>query len=125
MTPAGAITILYSFGAFIGDGEQPVAALVENGAGTFYGTTLAGGTAGDGTAFVIYPGGNESTLHSFGDGTITNDGQMPHAALTNIGGTLFGTTFIGGTLGKGTLFQLAQTGAVTILHNFGDGVGRE
>jgi uncharacterized repeat protein (TIGR03803 family) len=121
MSPGGTVTILYSFGAFVGDGEQPVAALVENGEETFYGTTQAGGTAGDGTAFVIYPAGNESTLHSFGDGKVTNDGQMPHSALANFGGTFYGTTFIGGTLGKGTLFELQQNGTVTILHNFADG----
>ena len=43
-------SVVYHFGG-PGDGSQPFAGLVSNGAGTFYGTTLNGGSNGFGTVF--------------------------------------------------------------------------
>jgi uncharacterized repeat protein (TIGR03803 family) len=54
VSPAGAETILYSFGAGgASDGSSPQAALVMDSAGNLYGTTSAGGAHGDGTVFRI------------------------------------------------------------------------
>jgi uncharacterized repeat protein (TIGR03803 family) len=37
-------------------------------------------------------------------------------------GHLYGTTFLGGTAGKGIIFEISTNGkSFTILHNFGDG----
>src|SRR5208283_4646643 len=66
ITPAGVETILYSFGATAGDGEQPIAGMIQATDGNFYGTTTAGGTANGGTVFKITPAGVETVLHSFG-----------------------------------------------------------
>jgi len=125
ITPQGAVTILHSFGdtSVTNDGAQPVAALVEDG-GVFYGTTLSGGSAGDGAVFSMTRSGIVSILHSFGDTSVTNDGQLPHAALVfdpASPGNLYGTTVDGGSLGRGTIFKITTLGAVTILHHFGDG----
>jgi uncharacterized repeat protein (TIGR03803 family) len=143
MTPQGAVTIVHSFGdgSVTNDGAQPVSALVQVN-GVFYGTTLSGGVSVDsgtvgsatvsgtseeidnGTVFSFSPGGTVTILHSFGDGSVTNDGLLPRAGLTfNAGspGTLYGATVNGGSAGEGTVFAITTSGAVTILHNFGDG----
>src|SRR5579859_2449994 len=71
ITPAGALTTLYSFCAQAGctDGERP-GGLVEGSDGNFYGTTEYGGTSscfggGCGTVFRITPNGALITLYDF------------------------------------------------------------
>jgi uncharacterized repeat protein (TIGR03803 family) len=125
LTSAGLVTILHSFGdgTVGGDGVAPLAGLVVGGDGNLYGTTSQGGTAGVGTVFKITPTGTLTILHSFGDGTVTNDGSDPVAALVvGPNGDLFGTTKSGGVSGNyGVVYQIALTGGVTILHKFLDG----
>jgi uncharacterized repeat protein (TIGR03803 family) len=118
-------TVVYSF---LGgkDGEDPQAALLNVG-GTLYGTTASGGGtgcggSGCGTVFALNPTtGAEIVLHSFAGGT---DGSTPDAELVNIGGTVYGTTYLGGGTGNGgngfgTVFALnPSTGAETVVHSF-------
>ena len=106
-------SVLYSF-AGGSDGASPQAAL-SNVGGTLYGTTLAGGSSGEGTVFKITTSGTESVLYSFAGGS---DGENPQAALSNVGGTLYGTTFAGGSSGDGTLFQITTSGAYAQLYSF-------
>jgi uncharacterized repeat protein (TIGR03803 family) len=51
VTSGGTYTVLYNFGSFSGDGQNPNASLIQNSSGAFYGTTINGGTANDGTVF--------------------------------------------------------------------------
>ena len=80
------------------------------GGGVLYGTTYNGGTSGLGTVFSLTPptvsGGpwTEKVLHSFTGG---GDGANPEATVAIYGGTLYGTTFYGGSSGNGTVFSLA------------------
>ena len=69
----------------------------------------------------------ETTLHSFGNGT---DGQSPQAGLIfDAAGNLYGTTLGGGIHctpdGCGTVFELSPNGSggwtKTVLHSFGNG----
>jgi uncharacterized repeat protein (TIGR03803 family) len=63
-----------------------------------------------------------TVLHSFGDGTVLNDGSGPSSGLvTGTDGNFYGTTSSGGTAGQGTVYKMKPQGVVTILHNFGDG----
>jgi uncharacterized repeat protein (TIGR03803 family) len=139
MTPQGGVTIVHSFGdgSVANDGAQPVAALVQDADGLIYGTTLRGGVTvassggnikgvgtqevDSGTVFSLSPAGMVTILHFFADGTVSNDGQNPHASLVDVGGTLYGTTTFGGSAGKGTIFEITAAGSETILHHFGDG----
>lgn len=101
----GEETILHSF-AGSPDGENPDAALVRDGAGNLYGTTLDGGDSdcggglGCGIVFKLDKNGNETILHTF-SGT---DGEHPKAGLLrDAAGNLYGTTtFGGGTTGCGS-----------------------
>ena len=87
-----------------GDGQNPSAGLIFDGAGNLYGTTLNGGTFGGGTAFELSPNGaggwTETVLYSFGNG---NDGRNPYAGLvSDSSGNLYGTTVYGGAANGGT-----------------------
>jgi len=121
---AQTLTTLYSFAGHA-DGANPNAGLLYDG-GTLYGTTLVGGTGGQGTLFKVDPGtGAETVLHSFTPGT---DGQNPSGSLIARGPALFGTTSGGGggsncyNAGCGTIFRVeAATGAEKIVYRFGGG----
>ena len=128
LTPAAGGTwtekVLWSFGNGT-DGTAPLAGLIFDAAGNLYGTTVSGGTYGNGTVFELTPaaGGTwtEKVLWSFGNGT---DGYQPFAGLIfDAAGNLYGTTSEGGTyLYNGTVFELTPTagGGWTeqVLHSF-------
>jgi uncharacterized repeat protein (TIGR03803 family) len=99
----------------------PISGLVQTSPTDFYGVTLNGGSAGEGSVYHIAGALSvpPTVLYSFG--TATNDGQMPRSELIFHDGALYGTTTIGGTLGRGTLFKLTTAGVESVLHNFGDG----
>jgi uncharacterized repeat protein (TIGR03803 family) len=123
--------VLYSFGSNPNntpDGSNPEAALVLDGSGNLYGTTMMGGAGncnqGCGTVFELSPklggGWREKVLHRFDTG---NDGGYPIARLIfDTAGNLYSTTIGGGAYGGGTVFELTpKTGGgwkETVLHNF-------
>lgn len=111
--------MLHSFGPS-GDGENPRGALLAVGR-LFYGTTVNGGTSGDGTVYTITPSGHETVLHSFGG---PPDRVAPYDQLLAFRGTLYGTTYDGGSggcassNGCGTIFRITPQGKEGILHSF-------
>jgi len=117
-------TVLYSFAGGTSDGMAPQAGLVQDASGNLYGTTTAGGAAGNGTVFeLVAPKSRkgawaEKVLYSFGTGT---DGAAPVGRVVlDTAGNLYGTTSLGGASGYGTVFQLkpGATWTETILHSF-------
>ena len=107
---------LYEFNG--SDGAHPTAGIAEFN-GIPYGTTNAGGSAGDGTVYQLRPKPtpcktaicywNESLLHSFtgrpdganpGFGNVTFDGA----------GNMYGTTSYGGAFNCGSVWELAPSG---------------
>ncbi|HTT83602.1 MAG TPA: choice-of-anchor tandem repeat GloVer-containing protein [Rhizomicrobium sp.] len=102
----------------------PYAGLIDVN-GKLYGTTFYGGTescGGCGTVFsVSRKTGAEKVLHAFAGST---DGAAPTANLTDVNGTLYGTTVLGGRNcadegGCGTVFSLdPKTRAETVLYSF-------
>ena len=99
------------------DGKYPSEALVEVD-GLLYGTTPFGGATDKGTIYVFdpeHPDFNFRVLHSFAG----EDGAVPQAALLAIDGRLYGTTNLGGTYGKGTVFSIDLSGAnYSVIHHF-------
>jgi uncharacterized repeat protein (TIGR03803 family) len=100
---------LYSF-KDTPDGAFPDGWLTYDEAGNFYGATLAGGVYGLGTVFKLDRSGKETVLHSFAGGS---DGAEPFSGvIRDAGGTLYGTTCLGGAIGSsnpqgwGTVFRL-------------------
>lgn len=116
----GAETVLYSFGSGRGDGQNPGAGLLMDGAGDFYGTTETGGAYGAGTVFELSAAGAETVLHSFLALGMGPDGENPQAALIRDGaGNLYGTTANGGAGVAGTVFKVSANGTATVLYSFG------
>ena len=121
MTPAGAVTILYSFcgAARCPDGEQPNPLLVEGRNGDFYGTTGQQGANGSGTIFEVSPAGVEHTLYSFCAKSNCTDGATPMDGLVLAkDGSLYGTTSAGGAFYYGTVFHLTPAGNYSVVYNF-------
>lgn len=116
-TPSGTLTTLYSFCSQSNctDGDLPYAGLLQATDADLYGTTVEGGTSGDGTVFRITPSGTLITLHSFNG----SDGRSPWAELVQgTDGNFYGTTQFGGA-NYGTVFKITPSGTLTPLHNFG------
>ena len=107
ITPGGAESLVYSFGANESDGIEPYGGLVLDSGGNLWGTTSSGGSAGFGTVFVVSPAGVETVLYSFAG---TADGSTPYAGLTaGTDGSFYGTTMTAGTYDNGTVFQITPT----------------
>jgi len=129
LAPSGssyAYRVLYSFGKQQ-VGFQPVGGLTAGARGVLYGTAQDGGnfSGGAGTVFSLTPSGTKyrfAVLHFFKD----TDGAFPQSTLVaGAGGTLFGTTAMGGRQacsgGCGTVFELLPAGSkytLRTLHSF-------
>ncbi len=94
-----------------GQGSFPAAGVVLDAAGNVYGTTVVGGIADGATVFRLSPpqAGHtkwtESVLRSFPDAT--GQGSFPESGvILGAGGVLYGTTYVGGAYGSGTVFAL-------------------
>jgi uncharacterized repeat protein (TIGR03803 family) len=115
-------TILYTF---TGSLNTPELGGIMDTAGTFYGTTSGGGTAGLGSVFKVDSTGHETVLYSF-KGYPSGDGANPNSGLVmDVAGNLYGTTRAGGNTsctyapsGCGIVFKLDPAGQETVLHSF-------
>jgi len=127
-TDGTGFTNLYSFTGG-NDGSGPEGTLLLS-ANTLYGTTLNGGSNGNGAVFAVNTDGTGFTnLYIFsatnnnGQGAYTNsDGAHPAERLIISGNTLFGTTQHGGSSGNGVVFAVNADGSgFTNLHSFAGG----
>jgi uncharacterized repeat protein (TIGR03803 family) len=118
--------VLYSFSGGT-DGNEPLfSGVVQDKAGNFYGTTFAAGAFTYGTVFKVDISGNETVLHSFGQG---HDGRTPYAGVViDPADGLFGTTYQGGTpnpqcqMGCGIVFEIQPNRKEKVLHEFTGGI---
>ena len=134
-------TPLYQFAGGY-DGSYPAARVTIGADGNLYGSTGGGGQGGScdgcGTVFSLQPPPNPclSALCPWRKTTIyrflgpPNDGESPQGDLAlDPAGSLYGTTFSGGSDGWGTVYRLTQSNgnwSEGILHSFtGDGGGAE
>ena len=110
--------------AFTGgdDGGQPVAALTFDKAGNLFGATTSFGTQGGGTIFSFSPKGKKWTFSVLADLT-GSDGPVAALAL-DPAGNIYGTNFMDGADGYGSVFSLTKKGngwSYTDLHDFTGG----
>jgi len=119
----GAEKILHSFGNYSNtDGEYPEAGLIDVN-GTLYGTTEFGGgvvcegiSITCGTVYSVTVSGSEKVLYSFRG---LDDGWQPKAGLIAVNGTLYGTTYYGGSGCRcGTVYSITDAGKETVLYSF-------
>lgn len=110
------------------DGSTPYAGVISDAAGNLYGATTTGGANNGGTVFELSTDGNGSynyqTVYSF-TGT-AGQATGPYANLTlDSSGNLYGTTYLDGRYGWGSVFKLSPSHGnwtYTSLHDFTGGV---
>jgi uncharacterized repeat protein (TIGR03803 family) len=113
ITPAGKLTVIYSFDQT--HGYAPASGLTLGTDGNFYGATTYGGTAGFGTVFRITPSGSPKVLYNFTGGS---DGLYPVAPpIQGTDGNWYGTTQ-GDFHNNGTLYRLTPSGKFKALYTF-------
>ena len=113
ITPAGKLTVIYTFPGTSGL-AYPMA-LTLGTDGNFYGTTL-GAKGGYGAVFKITTRGKLTVLHTFSD-----YGQAPKGMIIQANdGNFYGTTEGGGVNGFGAIYKMTPAGALTILHSFSE-----
>jgi uncharacterized protein (TIGR03437 family) len=113
ITPAGAVTTVQTFAPTVGNG--PASGLVQGSDGNFYGTVYTA----PGFVFKMTPSGILTVLYTFCSSTNCADGSSPNSQLVQgVDGNFYGTTALGGISGKGILFKITPTGALTVLHSF-------
>jgi uncharacterized repeat protein (TIGR03803 family) len=120
--PMGTFSTLHPFDYTTG--AYPWAGLLyDDTDGSLYGTTILGGTSGNGVVFKIDPTGVATVLHSFDR---YNEGGYPYGGLVR--GSLIGTTNVGSPMGFGTIFELdPASGSLSTLHVFSsrDGINSQ
>ena len=127
ITPAGTLTTLHYFcsklilkyGRYVcADGKQPHATLVQGTNGSFYGTTINGGSYDQGVVFQIAPAGKLAIPYRFCSDESCPDGWDPEAELIQAtNGSFYGTASEGGANGWGTIFKIAGS-KMTRLYSF-------
>jgi uncharacterized repeat protein (TIGR03803 family) len=120
VTPAGAVTVIYSFGTNgPADGANPHGSFIQASDGKLYGTTVYGGANSNGTVFGITLAGVEQVVYSF-DVLGSNDGANPYGNLVQAtDGNFYAMTFSGGANGTGAVVQVTPAGAEQVIHSFG------
>lgn len=119
LTADGEFELLHAFDGGLG-GQFPYSGLVAHSDGAYYGTTINGGTMGDGIIYRINPNGTfEKVYDLFG----FFDGGSPEAGLIEgSDGLLYGLTTEGGNFNAGTLFQFdPENLLLTVVHQFSPG----
>jgi len=117
ITPSGTLTTLHSFDGV--DGSGPYAGLIQATDGNFYGTTGGRGANGYGTVYKITPSGTLTVLYSFCSQSDCTDGAETYAGLIQAtDGNFYGTAFIGGANGGGTVYRITPSGTLTVLYSF-------
>jgi len=116
MTPAGTVTVLYSFASDDTNGTEPLSALIQASDGKLYGTCDLSGAAGNGTVFRISTSGVIEKIYDFSSGSV---GYNPHAGVIQASdGKLYGTVGGGGGDDSGAIYQLTLSGVATLEGSF-------
>jgi uncharacterized repeat protein (TIGR03803 family) len=104
-TNGSSYAVLHTFSSTGGDGQIPLAGLMEGAGGLLYSTTYLGGSGGAGAIFQLNKAGTGyAILHSFNTDGV--DGQNARAGiLQGRDLSLFGTTWHGGQSGIGTVYR--------------------
>ena len=103
--------VLVNFGSEPSDGLVPNSGLLEGSDAVLYGTTLSGGSHGNGTLFTVNKDGTGyAVLKNFGD--FPGDGTAPYGSvIEGSDGALYGTTYWGGFNGEGTVYTMNKDGS--------------
>ena len=117
ITPAGAFTLLASFGSDATAPSSPSGALIEDADGNLVGTTGSGGANGKGAIFQLTLTGNLTTLDSL---AAANQDPFDQLVL-GADGNFYGVSLFGGADSDGTVFLVTPgvDGTLTTLARMG------
>ncbi|HWY20462.1 MAG TPA: choice-of-anchor tandem repeat GloVer-containing protein [Candidatus Acidoferrum sp.] len=112
---SGGLSTIYTFSSAT---DQPTASAVQALNGQLYVAAQRGGPSNCGSITALTTAGVVKGTFNF---SCNSGGQEPVGALTLASdGNLYGTTGLGGTYGKGTIFKFNATArAITYLYSFG------
>lgn len=113
VTPRGALSVLYNFGASSTDGTGPLYTLVRDGSNNLYGLTQAGGTNGWGVIFKASSDGEETILHNFVTRPVGN--VRPSGLTRDSAGNLYGYDDANY---DGEIYKITPDGLFSILYAF-------
>lgn len=118
LTPAGKLTVLYSFCSLANcvDGSGPSSAPIQARDGNFYGTA-GGGSNGHGVVYQITSTGSYQVIYNFCSISSCTDGSQPNGLVQDASGNLYGTTTEGG-FGYGAIFKINSGNHYFVLHHF-------
>jgi uncharacterized repeat protein (TIGR03803 family) len=116
VTPTGEETVLHTFTGG-SDGGYPFAGVILDAADNLYGTASTGGQFNAGVVYKLDgSSGQETVLYNFTGGA---DGANPYGGvIADSDGNLYGTTYVGGSLEEGVVYELSPSGVETVLHAF-------
>jgi len=119
MTPAGDVTIVYSFD--LTHGIYLYGPVVQGLDDLLYGTTTGGGSGQGGVLFKLSTVGHLTLLHQY-DVNVLTDGSNPRAGMVAAtDGNVYGATSGGASYGsapEGTLFRIDSSGNYSVRHVF-------
>jgi uncharacterized repeat protein (TIGR03803 family) len=119
--------VLHSFSREGSDRGYVSAGVIFDASGNLYGTTAFGGPHGSGTVYELSPasggGWTRKDLHIFP--ASGPDGSIPYpGVIFDAAGNLYGTTYVGGTFGAGTVYELSPSTAggwtEKVIYSFND-----
>ncbi|WP_129782676.1 choice-of-anchor tandem repeat GloVer-containing protein [Peristeroidobacter soli] len=108
ITPAGAESVLWSFGG-PGDGWAPTGKLLQASDGNFYGVTQQGGPQSRGTIFRLTPDGEERVMLFLGDYDL--DANRYSGLIQGRDGNLYGQA-------QTALFKMTLDGTLSIVSSY-------
>jgi uncharacterized repeat protein (TIGR03803 family) len=113
-------TVLHSFTGGR-DGADPIAGLLADKTGIFYGVTYRGGVNNHGTIYRLTSKGGFNVVHSF-EGAPSEGSGPAGALILDPLGDMFGTTYVGGSAnGYGTVFEVVAGGTYETVRSFPPG----
>jgi len=103
ISPAGVLTVIYTFLNDGADGATPESALIQGNDGNLYGTTISGGLTGSGTLYQLTLSGELTSIYSLNCGVdYCPDNSNPYGGLVQYtSGVFYGTTY----QGAGTVYS--------------------
>ncbi|MEO5713039.1 MAG: choice-of-anchor tandem repeat GloVer-containing protein [Luteolibacter sp.] len=122
VTPAGSVTTLVSWNNDA-VGWVPNGDIVQANDGNFYGTNRSVNVSGHedtGAIFRISPSGVATAVASLAS-LPAMDFCLPDGLMQASDGNFYGTTYYGGSKGRGTIYKVTPAGVITFLVEFGPG----
>ncbi|HEX4160364.1 MAG TPA: choice-of-anchor tandem repeat GloVer-containing protein [Rhizomicrobium sp.] len=114
------LKVLHGFAGGAADGCYSTGTVATDKAGNYYGSTYGCGARNYGIVWEVNSKGAETVLHDFAGGTADGCNTVAGVVL-DWKDDIYGNTSLCGASGQGTVWELGNTGTLTLLHSFAGG----